>query len=356
MNFTAKDKRYTFAILIILSLIITSCSEKKLGVNHEKVSINNNSTSKVATESQNTPPGKEATTLTEIAIKCFRELDDQVADAPVPYFPYISLQGNNLDAWGQEVKAPFEYVLFRYWTNQHVDKKFNQLASFRTNPIWTSDSMDIAAIIPVFSDESRRLFYIDSGYIDNPVELTIFDEDSYYHDRGAFLARLSPESEDGGGGPAPSEKTEKACSPLMKMNPTDLYPIPLENGYEADIEWAEDIYPYRNVMSLFSGSKDEYLNLYDIYVLSYNTDHSNLMNLTAHVYSRNSDVVRIWMEYNGQEIDLGKTNYINTERMNTPNWTLYDVETTSNLFDSSENMASIFVELKSGEIKQLFNM
>lgn len=338
------SKSYIQFLLIISIMLLGACDLTK----------------KEFVESERDRPQTEASnSISNAALRCFKALDEEETASPVPYFPYISLQANKLEEWGQEVKAPYEYVLYRYWTNRHLDKGFSQLASFRTNPIWTSDTMDISAIVPVFSDESRRLFYKDSGYVENPVELTVFDEDSYYSERGSFLARLIPEPEGGAGGPAPSNEIVNACSPLLEKEPAELYPFPVgeeSSDSQADLEWNDGIYPFRNVISLFTGSQEEYFNLYDNYVLAYHTDHSKLMNIVAHVYSKNDHVSRVWMEYDGVDIDLQKSDHVDLKKLNAKYWTFYDAEVTSELFDSVENMARVFVELDSGEIKELFNM
>ncbi|MEC0329826.1 hypothetical protein P4H42_09370 [Paenibacillus macerans] len=295
--------------------------------------------------------------LASVATACFRALDAEVANDPVPYFPYISLEGSNLDTWGNTVVAPYEFTMYRYWTNERLNSAgFKGTVAFRTNPVWTSDTLDLAAIIPVFSDESRRLFYKDSGYIDDPVDLTILDEGNYYSNRESFLTKLAPEPEDGGGGPAASKELSSSCQPLQDMDSERLYPVAIKSGDEADTEWTEDTYPFRNVMSLFSGYHDEYLKLYDTYVLAYDTDHSGLMNIAVHLYSKNLQVVRVWMKTNEQEIELKKSTYLNTEEMNTENWTLYDAEVSAGWFGQNTAAAQVFVELKGGEIKELHNM
>ncbi|MNI77576.1 hypothetical protein D3C73_1338790 [compost metagenome] len=80
------------------------------------------------------------------------------------------------------------------------------------------------------------------------------------------------------------------------------------------------------------------------------------MNIVAHVYSKNDHVSRVWMEYDGVDIDLQKSDHVDLKKLNAKYWTFYDAEVTSELFDSVENMARVFVELDSGEIKELFNM
>ncbi|MFD3260744.1 hypothetical protein ACE3MQ_19305 [Paenibacillus lentus] len=356
MNSIVKDKKRLILIIITFIILLTGCSEKNnldsnTGDIAEKQSIKQTGTLKQKEESQ-----YDEDKFISLATNCFKALDAEVSDAPIPYFPYISLQPDKLDESGQVVRAPLEYVLYRYWTNEKLDKDFEKLASFRTNPIWTSDTMDLAAIIPVFSDESRRLFYKESGHIEDPVELMIIDEDSYYPSRGSLIDKFLPEPEGTAGGPAPSDVIADSCKPLVELDASLLFPLAIHPGDEVDVEWDDAVYPFRNVMSLFSGFKDEYLYFYETYVLSYHTDHSKLMNIAAHVYSKDLEVTRVWMNLNGKEIELKESKYLHNESMNTEYWTLYDAEVTSDLFSQYDDLAEVYVELKNQDIRKLSNM
>ncbi|GGH11072.1 hypothetical protein [Paenibacillus segetis] len=358
MNFTTRGKKNLLLLILTFTLVLTSCSDKKADNNHDNVT-KNNYTEPINNSEPDEPEHEENSEFANVAKACFRALDAEVAKEPAPYFPYIALQASDVEGLANEVKAPYEYTLYRYWTKERLDKDFDKLAAFRTNPIWLSDTADLAAIVPVFSDESRRLFYKESGLIDNRVELTIWDEDSYYSTRDSFLARLKSEPDGGGGGPAPSDTIVNACKPLVELvdsDPTKLYLTPIESEDEADMEWSENIYPFRNLISLFSGYKDEYLYLHDAYVLSYHTNHSKLMNLAAHVYSKEARVTRVWMEVNGEEIELRRSENPDANSMNTGEWTLYDADVTSDLFSQSEELAQVYVELDNGSIKKLNNM
>lgn len=347
------------ALLVLICVgvaLLTGCSNSPSGnqpVDSSKpspVRQNNPTNSPVQVPNQD-----KAGDLAEQASACFRALDAEVGEEPVPYFPYISLAADKVKMQENTVVAPYEYTLYRYWTNERLDSDFSRFTAFRTNPVWTSDTVNLAAIIPVFSEESKRLFYADSGQISEPVKLTISDEDSYYSSRGEFLEKLALEPEGGGGGPAASETHSRACEPMRTANKDELYPASVQSGGEADMEWAEDIYPFRNLISLFSGNPDEYAKLYDTYVLAYNTNHSEQMNLAVHLYSKDFTVKRVWMKADGKEVELKKSEYINIDEMNTDNWTLYDAVVPIDWFGQKEKTAQVFIELDSGEVKELHN-
>lgn len=359
MNFIAKDSRKPTFILtvcsIILAVLLSSCSKETQGYQQPLSSNHSSRTEQAEKVAPQDPDIKNSGDLAEQASACFRALDAEVGEEPVPYFPYISLEADKVQMQENTVVAPYEYTLYRYWTNERLDSDFNRFAAFRTNPVWTSDTVNLAAIIPVFSEESKRLFYADSGQISEPIKLTISDEDSYYSGRGEFLEKLAPEPEGGGGGPAASETLSRACEPMRTANKDELYPASVQSGGETDMEWAEGIYPFRNLISLFSGNPDEYAKLYDTYVLAYNTNHSEQMNLAVHIYSKDFTVKRVWMKADGKEVELKKSEYINIDEMNTDNWTLYDAVVSIDWFGQKEEAAQVFIELDSGEVKELHN-
>lgn len=359
MNFIAKDSRKPTFILtvcsIILAVLLSSCSKETQGYQQPLSSNHSSRTEQAEKVAPQDPDIKNSGNLAEQASACFRALDAEVGEEPVPYFPYISLPADKVQMQENTVVAPYEYTLYRYWTNERLDSDFSRFAAFRTNPVWTSDTVNLAAIIPVFSEESKRLFYADSGQISEPVKLTISDEDSHYSSRGEFLEKLAPEPVGGGGGPAASETLSRACEPMRTANKDELYPASVQSGDEADMEWAEGIYPFRNLISLFSGNPDEYAKLYDTYVLAYNTNHSEQMNLAVHLYSKDFTVKRVWMKADGKEVELKKSEYVNVDEMNTENWTLYDAVVPIDWFGQKEEAAQVFIELDSGEVKELHN-
>lgn len=187
------------------------------------------------------------------------------------------------------------------------------------------------------------------------MELTIIDEDSYYPNRESMIDKFLPEPEGTAGRPAPSDVIANSCKPLVDLNANLLFPLAIQPSNEVDVEWDREVYPFRNVMSLFSGFKDEYSYFYETYVLSYHTDHSKLMNIAAHVYSKDLEVTRVWLNLNGKEIELKESKYLYNESMNTEYWTLYDAEVTSDLFNH-DDLAEIYVELNNKDVKKLSNL
>ncbi|MMZ69203.1 hypothetical protein D1872_319960 [compost metagenome] len=52
---------------------------------------------------------------------------------------------------------------------------------------------------------------------------------------------------------------------------------------------------------------------------------------------------------------MKKSEYTNLDEMNTENWTLYDAEVPTDWFGQEEETAQVFIELDSGEVKELHN-